>query len=164
LELVGKRMNESLTLGSKARELVAHFRTRPIGNKFDIHETPRALHQPYLLGDGTPANKFFVEITGVFNTAELLINQTGLTHSNLDLMVRLQRLTAMRPASSASCDLAILTARKRSGSIDQPLTRTLIAVRPGQSLLGLRLRRCCFPNRDQPSMLKLSIESFGYGL
>jgi hypothetical protein len=85
LELAGERMNESVTLGSKARELVAHFRNSSIASDFAIHETPRALHQPYLLPDGTPANKFFVEPTGVFNTAELLINQTGLTRPELDL-------------------------------------------------------------------------------
>lgn len=85
LDLASKRMNVSLTLGSKARELVAHFRSSPIAADFDIFETPRALHQPYLLADGTPANKLFVEPTGVFNTAELLINQTGLTRPELDL-------------------------------------------------------------------------------
>lgn len=85
LKLAGERMNASLTLGRKARELVTFFRGRPIANDFDIHETPRALHQPYLLADGTPADKFFVEPTGVYNTAELLINQTGLTHKGLDL-------------------------------------------------------------------------------
>ncbi|QDV42229.1 choline dehydrogenase [Stieleria neptunia] len=79
LKLAGERMNASLTLGSKAQELVAHFHNSSIGNDFDIYETPRALHQPYLLADGTPANKFFLEPTGVFNTAELLINQSGLT-------------------------------------------------------------------------------------
>lgn len=79
LKLAGERMNVSLTLGAKARELVAYFRTRPIANDFEIWETPRALHQPYLLADGTPADKYFIESTGVFNTAELLINQTGLT-------------------------------------------------------------------------------------
>lgn len=94
LKLAGERMNQSLTLGRKASELVTHFRSSPIANDFDIHETPRALHQPYLLEDGTPADKFFIEPTGVFNTAELLINQTGLTsdQTNLDgdgLFVRL---------------------------------------------------------------------------
>ena len=79
LRLAGERMNESLTLGTKASELVDYFRTRQIADDFDIHQTPRALHQPYLLADGTPADKFFVEPTGVFNTAELLINQVGLT-------------------------------------------------------------------------------------
>jgi hypothetical protein len=79
MRLAGARMNESQTLGSKASELVDYFRTRPIAFDFDIHQTPRAVHQPYLLADGTPAAKFFVEPTGVFNTAELLINQAGLT-------------------------------------------------------------------------------------
>jgi choline dehydrogenase-like flavoprotein len=37
------------------------------------------LHQPYLETDGTPKDEFFTEPTGVFNTAELLINQLGLT-------------------------------------------------------------------------------------
>ena len=79
MKLAGERMNASSSLGNKARELVTHFRNSSLKDDFDIHETPRALHQPYLLADGTPANKFFVEPTGVFNTAELLINQTGLT-------------------------------------------------------------------------------------
>jgi hypothetical protein len=85
LDLAGKRMNESSTLGTKAAELVEHFRNSPIGDDFEIRETPRALHQPYLLADGTPASKLFVEPTGVYNTAELLINQTGLTRPELDL-------------------------------------------------------------------------------
>lgn len=85
LDLAGKQMNESLTLGKLASRMVAYFQSRPIANDFVIRETPRAVHQPYLLADGTPADKFFVEPTGVFNTAELLINQTGLTHPNLDL-------------------------------------------------------------------------------
>jgi len=85
LKLAGERMNRSLTLGSKAKQLVDHFRNSPIANDFEIHETPRAVHQPYLLADGSPANKFFQESTGVFNTAELLINQSGLTGPKLDL-------------------------------------------------------------------------------
>ena len=85
LKLAGGRMNESVTLGSKAAELVTRFRNSPLNNDFVIAETPRALHQPYLLADGTPANRFFMEPTGVFNTAELLINQTGLTRPGLNL-------------------------------------------------------------------------------
>jgi choline dehydrogenase-like flavoprotein len=85
LKLAGERMNASLTLGTKADELVTHFRNSPLANDFDIRETPRALHQPYLRADGTPSDKFFVEPTGVFNTAELLINQAGLTSPQLDL-------------------------------------------------------------------------------
>jgi len=72
-------MNESTSLGDKAKELVAHFRSSPLNSDFDIQETPRALHQPYLDRDGIPRDQFFVEPTGVFNTAELLINQVGLT-------------------------------------------------------------------------------------
>jgi len=79
LELAGARMNTSRSLGTKARQLVEHFRKSDLARDFDIVETPRALHQPYLLPDGTPRDRFFVEPTGVFNTAELLINQLGLT-------------------------------------------------------------------------------------
>jgi choline dehydrogenase-like flavoprotein len=50
-----------------------------LAHDFSIQETPRALHQPYLTAKGEPAHEFFVEPTGVFNTAELLINQVGLT-------------------------------------------------------------------------------------
>ena len=79
LELAEKRMNVSLSLGEKAKELVEHFRNSSLNDDFVIQETPRDLHQPYLNPDGTPRDKFFVEPTGVFNTAELLINQVGLT-------------------------------------------------------------------------------------
>jgi choline dehydrogenase-like flavoprotein len=79
LQLAGARMNSSHSLGNKARKLVEHFRNSDLAVDFDIVETPRALHQPYLLPDGTPREQFFVEPTGVFNTAELLINQVGLT-------------------------------------------------------------------------------------
>lgn len=78
-ELAADRMNESISLGGKAKELVEYFRSSPLNNDFEIQETPRALHQPYLNPDGTPRDQFFVEPTGVFNTAELLINQVGLT-------------------------------------------------------------------------------------
>lgn len=78
-DLAADRMNESISLGDKAKELVKHFRSSSLNNDFEIQETPRALHQPYLNPDGTPRDQFFVEPTGVFNTAELLINQVGLT-------------------------------------------------------------------------------------
>jgi len=78
-DLAAERMNESISLGDKAKALVEHFRNSPLNSDFDIQETPRALHQPYLNSDGTPRDQFFVEPTGVFNTAELLINQVGLT-------------------------------------------------------------------------------------
>ena len=79
LELAGERMNESISLGDKAKELVKHFQNSNLNNDFVIEETKRALHQPYLNSDGTLSDKFFTESTGVFNTAELLINQVGLT-------------------------------------------------------------------------------------
>lgn len=79
LRLAGARMNSSRSLGKKARALVTHFQNSSLAADFDIIETPRAVHQPYLLPDGTPRDEFFVEPTGVFNTAELLINQVGLT-------------------------------------------------------------------------------------
>lgn len=79
LDVAGDRMNASISLGDKAKELMEHFRNSTLNSDFDIHETPRALHQPYLNPNGTPRDQFFVEPTGVFNTAELLINQVGLT-------------------------------------------------------------------------------------
>lgn len=85
LDLAGTRMNESISLGDKAKEVVKHFRSSSLNDDFEIHETPRALHQPYLNQDGTPKDTFFVEPTGVFNTAELLINQVGLTHADMNL-------------------------------------------------------------------------------
>jgi hypothetical protein len=85
LQLAGQRMNASASLGAVAKALVAHFRTTSLNDDFEIEETPRAVHQPYLNADGTPRDKFFTEPTGVFNTAELLINQVGLTHANANL-------------------------------------------------------------------------------
>ena len=79
LGLAASRMNESISLGDKAQQVVEHFRNSPLNADFVIEEAPRALHQPYLNPDGTPMGQFFVEPTGVFNTAELLINQVGLT-------------------------------------------------------------------------------------
>jgi GMC oxidoreductase len=85
LDLAGKQMNVSTSLGDKARDLVDYFRNSSIKGDFEVRQTPRALHQPYLNPDGTPTSTFFVESTGVFNTAELLINQVGLTHPGLNL-------------------------------------------------------------------------------
>ena len=79
LAVAGDRMHASISLGDKAKELVEHFRKTTLNSDFAIQETPRALHQPYLNPDGTVRDQFFVEPTGVFNTAELLINQVGLT-------------------------------------------------------------------------------------
>jgi GMC oxidoreductase len=78
-KLAANRMNVSFSLGAKAKDLVQHFRNSSLSDDFVIKQTPRALHQPYLNPDGTPRDQFFVEPTGVFNTAELLISQVGLT-------------------------------------------------------------------------------------
>jgi choline dehydrogenase-like flavoprotein len=79
LNEAGARMNSSVTLGDTARHIVDKLRAGPLGADFIIEETPRALHQPYLRPDGTPQSSFYTEGTGVFNTAELIINQLGLT-------------------------------------------------------------------------------------
>jgi hypothetical protein len=78
-KLASDRMNTSFSLSDKAQELVNYFQSSALNSDFEIKQTPRAVHQPYLNPDGTPRDKFFVEPTGVFNTAELLINQVGLT-------------------------------------------------------------------------------------
>jgi hypothetical protein len=79
LNLAGEAMNESRSMGSVAQAIVAKLRQSPLASDFSIQETPRALHQPYLESDSKPKDRFFTEPTGVFNTAELLINQLGLT-------------------------------------------------------------------------------------
>jgi choline dehydrogenase-like flavoprotein len=79
LNQAGDTMNESRSMGTTAAAIVAKLRQSPLAHDFSIQETPRALHQPYLAPDGTPKDQFFTEPTGVFNTAELLINQMGLT-------------------------------------------------------------------------------------
>ncbi|MEM9004249.1 MAG: GMC oxidoreductase [Cyanobacteria bacterium P01_F01_bin.86] len=83
--LAADRMNESISLGKKAQEVVQHFQNSSLNADFVIKEAPRALHQPYLNPDGTPRDQLFVEPTGVFNTAELLINQVGLTTPEVNL-------------------------------------------------------------------------------
>jgi choline dehydrogenase-like flavoprotein len=75
----GETMNESRSMGATAKAIVERLRRSGLAADFSIHETPRALHQPYLEPDGTPRDRFFTEPTGVFNTAELLVNQLGLT-------------------------------------------------------------------------------------
>lgn len=75
----GAKMNESVTMGMTAHAVVNKLRQSPLAQDFDIRETPRALHQPYLTEQGQPSDRYFIEPTGVFNTAELLINQLGLT-------------------------------------------------------------------------------------
>lgn len=79
LSRAGETMNESRSMGATAQAVVARLRQSPLAADFSIQETPRALHQPYLEADGTPKARFFTEATGVFNTAELLVNQLGLT-------------------------------------------------------------------------------------
>lgn len=79
LNQAGATMNESRSMGTTAAAIVTKLRQSPLAQDFSIQETPRALHQPYLAPDGTPKDQFFTEPTGVFNTAELLINQLGLT-------------------------------------------------------------------------------------
>lgn len=79
LHRAGETMNESRSMGAVAKAIVQQLRASPIADNFLIEETPRALHQPYLEVDGAPKDEFFTEPTGVFNTAELLINQLGLT-------------------------------------------------------------------------------------
>jgi GMC oxidoreductase len=79
LNRAGDTMNESRSMGATAAAIVTKLRQSPLATDFSIQETPRALHQPYLAPDGTPKDQFFTEPTGVFNTAELLINQVGLT-------------------------------------------------------------------------------------
>lgn len=79
LDRAGLAMNESTSMGATARAVVDRLRQSPLNTDFVIEETPRAVHQPYLKSDGTPKEEFFTEGTGVFNTAELLVNQVGLT-------------------------------------------------------------------------------------
>jgi hypothetical protein len=74
----GRRLNASITLGNEARAIVDALRQSPLAHDFEIQETPRALHQPYLTATGAPGDEFWIESTGVFNTAELLLNQVGL--------------------------------------------------------------------------------------
>ncbi len=85
LNLAASRMNESISLGKKAQDVVKYFQNSSLNDDFIIEEAPRALHQPYLNPNGTPRDKLFVEPTGVFNTAELLINQVGLTKPDINL-------------------------------------------------------------------------------
>jgi hypothetical protein len=79
LNTAGETMNESRSMGATAQAIVSKLRQSPLALDFSIQETPRALHQPYLSADGAPRDQFFTEATGVFNTAELLVNQLGLT-------------------------------------------------------------------------------------
>jgi hypothetical protein len=79
LERAGTSMNESHSMGTVAEKIVEKFNQSSLAQDFTIKQTPRAVHQPYLQTSGAPKDTFFTEPTGVFNTAELLINQVGLT-------------------------------------------------------------------------------------
>ena len=79
LDDAGATMNESRSLGTTAQAIVAKLGESALAQDFLIQETPRAVHQPYLTATGAPTGEFFIEPTGIFNTAELLINQLGLT-------------------------------------------------------------------------------------
>jgi hypothetical protein len=79
LNLAGETMNQSRSMGATAQAIVTKLRQSALAQDFSIQETPRALHQPYLTAEGAPKDQFFTEPTGVFNTAELLVNQVGLT-------------------------------------------------------------------------------------
>ncbi|MDP9352276.1 MAG: GMC family oxidoreductase N-terminal domain-containing protein, partial [Chloroflexota bacterium] len=85
LDDAGLKLNASITMGQKAQEIVHALRQSPLADHFIIQETPRALHQPYLTAAGTPKDEFWIEPTGVFNTAELLVNQLGLNPDNPNL-------------------------------------------------------------------------------
>ncbi len=78
LNMAGDRMNASRSMGSTAQAIVAALRGSELAHDFSIHETPRALHQPYLTADGVPKDQFFTEPTGVFNT---VTGQTRTFHS-----------------------------------------------------------------------------------
>lgn len=84
LQEAGKKLNVSLTMGNTAQTIVDALKSSPLNEHFSIQETPRAIHQPYLTEQGTPREQFFLESTGVFNTAELLINQLGLATNSTD--------------------------------------------------------------------------------
>ena len=78
LHRAGEMMNQAVSMGRAAEKVVERLGNSWLAADFIINQTPRALHQPYLEADGTLKNEFFTEPTGVFNTAELLVNQLGL--------------------------------------------------------------------------------------
>ncbi|MGE0759917.1 MAG: GMC oxidoreductase [Pirellulaceae bacterium] len=79
LDEAGAKMNQSVTLGDVAEGIVERLRASDLAADFEIVQTPRALHQPYLQPNGDPQRNFSREPTGVFNTAELLVNQLKLS-------------------------------------------------------------------------------------
>jgi choline dehydrogenase-like flavoprotein len=79
MDRAGEVMLASRSMGRTADAIVSQLRQSSLAADFSIQQTPRALHQPYLKDDGSANEEFFTEPTGVFNTAELLVNQLGLT-------------------------------------------------------------------------------------
>lgn len=77
LNKAGEKLNQAKTMGTAAQTIVAKLKNSDLHQDFIIEETPRALHQPYLDDEGKATEETYVEPTGVFNTAELLINQVG---------------------------------------------------------------------------------------
>lgn len=77
-------LNASVTLGEAARTMVGSFSGTGLPADFLITEMPRALHQPYLKQNGEPQENFSTEPTGVFNTAELLLNQVRVAENAAD--------------------------------------------------------------------------------
>ena len=85
LEEAGRTLNASETLGETPKALAeALGRVPGIAADFEVRETPRAVHQPYLTDAGIPLGRYWFESTGVFNTAELLLNQLGLPSDQRD--------------------------------------------------------------------------------
>jgi choline dehydrogenase-like flavoprotein len=85
LTAAGEVLNQSVTLGDTAEALADALNAdAAIAADFDVQETPRALHQPYLSESGATRGRYWFESTGVFNTAELLLNQLGLPGEDRD--------------------------------------------------------------------------------
>src|SRR5690606_31011135 len=79
LDRAGQTMNASTSMGATAQAVVQRLGESSLNDDFVIEATARALHQPDLKPVGAPEDGFLTEGTGVFNTAELLVNQVGLT-------------------------------------------------------------------------------------
>ena len=75
LNRAGDTMNESHSMGSTAAAIVSALRQSPLAADFSIQETPRALHQPYLVADGTPQ-------TGVLHRADGRVQHRRAAHQS----------------------------------------------------------------------------------
>jgi hypothetical protein len=51
-------------MGQKAQAIVQALSNSPLAQHFEIRETPRALHQPYLSAAGSPASEYWTESPG----------------------------------------------------------------------------------------------------